>query len=232
MREVGRLAEDDFMISPLQMMELAGAGVSSVAARLLGSLDRRHLTVLAGPGKNGASGLVAARHMANRGGAVDVLLTRPVAQLHDEARRHVATLLTMHVRVCVVPWDIDADELDAALSQSDLLVDALLGYSASGAPRGVVADVVRRATASGRPVLSVDSPTGIDPDTGEAAGDTITAAATVTVALPKVGLLSVAGRRRAGSLYLVDIGLPHELYAALGLEFADPFGAGPLVRLT
>jgi len=232
MREIDRCATDEFMVSVGQMMELAAAGVRAAANAELSSIDGRRIRILAGPGHNGASGLVAARQLANAGGLVDVLLTRPIWQLNTEARHHVATLMSMGVQLCVVPWDIEATELDTALRDSDLIVDALLGYSAKGAPHGAVADVIKRANDCGRPLLSVDLPSGMDPDTGVAVGEAISARATAIIALPKTGLLSDAGRQRAGSLYLVDIGLPGALFHRLGIEFEQPFGGGPLLRLS
>ncbi len=232
MREVDRRATDDFMITVGQMMELAAAGVRATVQAELGSADNRRICVLAGPGHNGASGLVAARQLANAGGFVDVLLTRPIWQLDTEARHHVATLLSMGVQLCVVPWDVGATELDTALHDSDLILDALLGYSAHGATSGAVGDMIKRANDSGRPLLSVDLPSGMDPDTGLAAGEAINASATAVIALPKTGLVGDAGRSRAGSLYLVDIGLPAALYRSLGIEFEQPFGSGPLLRLS
>lgn len=232
MREVDRRATAEFMINVGQMMELAAAGVRATVQAELGSTNGRRIRVLAGPGHNGASGLVAARQLANAGGLVDVLLTRPIWQLDTEARHHVATLMSMGIDICVVPWDIEAAELDAALRESDLIVDALLGYSATGASHGTVADIIKRANDCGRPLLSVDLPSGMDPDSGLAAGEAINASATAVIALPKTGLVSDAGRSRAGSLYLVDIGLPAALYRSLGMEFEQPFGNGPLLRLS
>lgn len=235
MSEIDRLAVESFGISLPQMMELAGLALARTAAEVRETLKDVRLTVLVGPGNNGGGGLVAARHLANRGARVRVILTRPVAQLTAMARERVATLVEMRIPVCVSPWDLADGELDAELGGSDLIVDALLGYSARGPARGEIAQLIRRVIASGTPVLSLDLPSGIDPDGGEGGRDDdgvmIDAAATMAVALPKRGLAVAAGRRRAGSIYLADIGLPAELYRRVGIELADPFAGGPVVRL-
>ena len=79
--------------------------------------------------------------------------------------------------------------------------------------------------------MSLDLPSGIDPDTGAVDGSALRAAATMTVALPKRGLLEEHGREWSGRLYLADIGLPQALYQRVGLTFEDPFISGPVVCL-
>ncbi|MEX2547179.1 MAG: NAD(P)H-hydrate epimerase [Chloroflexota bacterium] len=235
MIEIDRLAVESFGISLPQMMELAGLALARTAADIRETLEDAQLTVLVGPGNNGGGGLVAARHIANRGARVRVILARPVAQLTAIARERVATLVEMRIPVCVSPWDLADGELDTELRGSDLIIDALLGYSARGPARGEIAQLIPRVIASGTPVLSLDLPSGIDPDGGDDGrnddGVMIDAAATMAVALPKRGIAAADGRRRAGTIYLADIGLPAELYRRAGLQFADPFADGLVVRL-
>jgi NAD(P)H-hydrate epimerase len=231
MREIDRLATDEFGISLAQMMELAGTGLAQVAGELVGDLGGVSVIVLVGKGNNGGGGLVAARHLANRGADVRVVLAQPVRRLGPVARERLATLIEMRVLCCVAEWDLGDGELDELLSRSELVIDALLGYAAQGAPRGPVGDLVQRALRAGATVLSLDIPSGIDPDTGASDGPALRAAATMTIALPKAGLLTDSGREHSGELYLADIGLPGELYARAGVRFPDPFGAGQIVRL-
>jgi NAD(P)H-hydrate epimerase len=231
MAEIDRLAVDDFGIRLAQMIELAGARLAQLAGGLMGASVGKRATVLGGPGNNGGGGLVAARHLANRGVDVHVVLTQPVGRLHAAARERLVTLIEMNVPCCVAAWDLGDGELASLLADSDLLIDALLGYSVEGPPRGPVRDVLEQAARSNTPVLSLDLPSGMDPDTGAVDGAALRAVATMTIALPKRGLLTAPGRTNSGDLYLADIGLPAALYARLGLLFADPFASGPLVRL-
>ena len=231
MREVDRLATEDFGISLAQMMELAGMNLARTAQHVCSGLTAQKVTVLVGSGGNGGGGLVAARHLANRGAEVQVVLAFPVRRLRPIAEERLATMIEMLVPCRVAAWDLLHGELEELLGGSDLLVDALLGYSADGPPRGPLDELLERAAASGRPVLSLDLPSGLDPDTGTVAGRALRAAATMTIALPKRGLLTPSGRAYSGQLYLADIGLPAALYQRAGLAFADPFGDGPLARL-
>ncbi len=94
----------------------------------------------------------------------------------------------------------------------DLIIDAVIGYSLSGAPRGRALEMIEWANNTTTPVLSLDVPSGLDASTGEAPGAVIEATHTMTLALPKYGLCSA----QAGELSLADIGIPVEVYRRLG----------------
>jgi len=232
MAEVDRLATDVFGISLLQMMEQAGSHLAELAAARLGGDPREcRVLVAVGPGNNGGGGLVAARHLANRGARVRVVLARPARRLSEAGRHQLATLLEMGVSCCMAVYDITDAEIDEELAHADLVIDAVLGYRGRGAPHDEVATLVERIRAAAEHTLSLDLPSGLDPDSGEASEPAIRAAATLTLALPKQGLLTEAGRRYAGELYLADIGLPAALYERIGLAVDTPFATGRIVRL-
>jgi len=232
MAEVDGLAVDEFGIDILQMMEQAGAHLAElVRAELGGDLRERRVLVAVGPGNNGGGGLAAARHLANRGASVRVILARPVNRLSDAGRHQLATLLQMSVECCVAIYDVADDELDREFASADAVVDAILGYRGSGPPHDGVLWLVERVAHASAPVISLDLPSGVDADSGEAAGAAVTATATLTLALPKPGLFRAQGLERAGCVYLGDLGIPTVLYRRLGLEPGLPFAAGPIVRL-
>ena len=114
---------------------------------------------------------------------------------------------------------------------ADLLLDGLLGYSARGAPRDTVAELIATANASTVPILAVDIPSGLDPDTGSMPSVAIRAKATVTLALPKTGLLAAGARGAVGELLLADIGIPHLAFARVGIDTRRLFVDGDLVRI-
>lgn len=212
MAGVDRAAIETFGITILQMMEHAGSHLAEVVRHELGGdLRGRSVVVVAGPGNNGGGGLAAARHLANRGARVRVILATPARQVTEAGRHQLATLLAMGIECCVMTYDLSDDELDAAMAAADIVVDAILGYSLHGAARGEAARLIGFVNRAGRPTLSVDLPSGMNPDTGRVEGVAVTAAATLTLALPKAGLLTSAGRERSGRLYLADLGLPTAL---------------------
>ncbi len=232
MAEVDRLAVEEFGIDVLQMMEQAGSHLAElVRVELGGDLRRRRIVVAVGPGNNGAGGLAAARHLANHGAAVRVVLARPVNRLTEAGRHQLATLLQMSIDCCVAIYDVTDDELDREFASADAVVDAVLGYHAAGPPHDGVRWLVDRMARATAPVISLDLPSGLDADTGEAPGAAVTATATLTLALPKPGLFRGAGPVRAGRVHLADIGLPSAVFRRLGLDAGAPFAPGRIVRL-
>jgi len=232
MAEVDRLATDVYGITLLQMMEQAGSHLATVAAaELEGDLRGRRILVAVGPGNNGGGGLTAARHLANRGARVRVILARPARRLSEAGRHQLATLLEMGVSCCMAVYDITDAEIDAELRDADLVIDAVLGYRGRGAPHDEVGTLIERISSAGDRILSLDLPSGMDPDSGAVASIAVRSRATMTLALPKVGLLTDAGWVQAGNLYLADIGLPAALFARIGLNVDAPFAMGRIVRL-
>ena len=230
MAEVDRLAIEEYGITLLQMMEQAGSHLAEVVRlELGGELVGRTVVVAVGPGNNGGGGLGAARHLVNRGAAVRVVLSRPALRTTEASRHQLATLIAMGVSCCVATFDLSDVELEDALAGAEMVVDAVLGYRLHEAPRGEEERLIGFIARSRRPVVSLDLPSGMDPDSGEAAGVVVNAAATLTLALPKVGIWSPVGRTRIGRLYLGDLGLPLALYTAIGVDPGRPFSGGRLV---
>lgn len=222
MVEVDRLMIQEYGIQLIQMMENAGRNLAEQARRMLGGdLAGRRVAVLCGKGNNGGGGMVAARHLRNRGAAVQVRLTGDPADLKGVPKQQWRILRAMQLP--------EPDERD--LQQVDLIVDAMIGYGLSGDPRGQIAEWVARANASLRPVLALDAPTGLNTTSGTAGRPTARAAATLTLALPKTGLVSEPARFYVGELYLADIGVPPELYRRLKLEVPILFERDTILRI-
>jgi NAD(P)H-hydrate epimerase len=228
MREVDRLMVEEYGIVLLQMRENAGRGLARLARdRFLdGDVRGRSVVIMAGSGGNGGGGLVCARRLAGLGSAVHVLLANEPERLGEVPSHQLAILERMGV-----PFEVARN--DAELPSTDLVVDALIGYSLSGAPRGAAAALIRQANAAEVPVLSLDVPSGVHTATGVVNAPAIEATATLTLALPKEGLRADNARRNVGELYLADIGVPPELYArpTIGLEVGALFAEDDLLRI-
>lgn len=232
MAGVDRSAIEDYGVTLLQMMEQAGSHLAEVVrVEIGGDLQDKRVVVAIGPGNNGGGGLVAARHLTNRGASVRVVLARPALRMSEAARHQLATLIAMGTDCCVATYDLSDEELEHVLATADIVVDAVLGYRIYDAPHGEAERLIGYLVRSGRPIVSLDLPSGMDPDTGEASGAAITAQATLTLALPKLGLFTSAGAARTGRLYVGDLGLPSVLYTALGINVGHPFSAGRIVRV-
>ena len=106
------------------------------------------------------------------------------------------------------------DEYD--LRNHDLLIDGLIGYGLEGHPRDRIATMIRDANNSGRPILAVDLPSGMNATTGERYDPCIKATSTVTLALPKTGFLAPGNSDYFGDLYIADISIPRNIYKQFG----------------
>ena len=207
------------------MMENAGRAMSDIALTELG-VHPRGVVVLAGAGGNGGGGLSAARHLHNRGVDVAVVLDREAEALGTAARHQLDVLLHSGIEVTS-----QARAAEEHILGADLVLDALVGYSLRGRLRGQAEALVELADRCARAVVSLDVPTGLDATTGAAEGALMRPVATVTLALPKTGL---AGRVSAtGRVYLADIGIPPEVFEAVGIRFPeDPYTARGWTALT
>jgi NAD(P)H-hydrate epimerase len=165
--------------------------------------------VCCGKGNNGGDGLAAARHLHRWGRLAGVACTDPSA-LTGPAGEQAVALRALGVSI--------ADSPPPRFAEATLVVDAILGTGLNRAPGGLAADWIAAIEASGRRVVSVDVPSGLDADTGTVPGRCVTASLTVTLGLPKPGLLTGEGPARAGEVWVADIGIPVEAYASLGIE--------------
>jgi NAD(P)H-hydrate epimerase len=222
MLEVERVADEETGPSLLQMMEHAGLELAITALGMLGeSWVRAHIIVLAGDGSNGAGGLCAARHLASRGADVMVILGRPLTGVTGVLGEQLRTLREAPARVIL--W---SDAFD--IGEADLVIDAISGYSLKEVPTGVTMALIRATHVAAAPVLSLDVPSGIDADNGEAPGVMVQPVRTLALGLPKQGLRF----ENAGVLLLADLGIPPGVFARAGLAFPSPFGSCSQIELS
>jgi NAD(P)H-hydrate epimerase len=122
----------------------------------------------------------------------------------------------------------------ADLNKADLLLEAMLGYGVKGNPREPIASWIHRVNESKIPVLALDAPSGLDTTTGKPGSPCLRAHATLTLALPKTGLLTPDSKPFVGDLYLADISVPVELYgsASLKLTVNSPFHSDTILKLS
>jgi NAD(P)H-hydrate epimerase len=223
MIEVDHLMINEWGITLMQMMENAGRSFAELARRQLGgTVEGSRIAVLCGNGNNGGGGMTAARHLHNWGARVDVILVGNETRLKEIPARQWQVSRKLGITRSTVD-----------LSNTDLIMDAMLGYGVKGNPRPPLADWIHLANESKLTILSLDTPSGLDTTTGAPGAAYIHASATLTLALPKTGLLTLTAKPFVGDLYLADIGVPPELYAApsLGLQVISPFREETIVKL-
>ena len=231
MSRIDRIMVDDFGVTVLQLMEVAGQGVAAWAReRFLGGDARgKRVLVLAGSGGNGGDGMVAARFLHGWGGHPMVWLSHEAATLQGAGAHQLQSLRTLDLPIHsplepARPWP-------GALPDADLIVDALLGFGLSGPPSGAAARLITAANAHPAPVLAVDLPSGLDARIGDPYDPCIRAEVTLTLALPKTGLLAATAQPVIGELAVADIGIPPEVYARVGVHVEPLFGEHSVVRV-
>jgi hydroxyethylthiazole kinase-like uncharacterized protein yjeF len=205
------------------LMRIAAFGVAVEAARMLasttGGVAGRRVTLLVGAGNNGGDALWAGVFLRRRSVGVSAVLLSP-DRAHADG---LAALRRAGGRVCAADEDGGAAALDAA----DLVVDGIVGLSAHGPLRPAAAALVDRISV---PVLAVDLPSGVDPDTGAVAGPAVTADVTVTFGCRKPVHVLAAGAVRSGIVRVVDLGLGPEL-GEPDLTVLDPADVGAAWRV-
>src|SRR5947209_4322193 len=209
MRRVDARAVADLGIPGPTLMENAGRGA---AETLLAALPERGLRVrglrvaiVCGGGGNAGDGFVVARRLKHAGARPDVLLTAPPDALRGDAALKYQELRRVGIVARVVE---DAAKVTPALERAGVIVDALLGTGAHGAPAPLVAALIEAINASGRPVVALDVPSGLPADGGVPEGPVVSAWLTPTFAAPKLGLVLGPGAERAGRVSVVPIGVP------------------------
>ena len=163
--------------------------------------------------------MVAARHLHNRGADVHIIRVAGELKPIPEKQWRILENLGLH------------NESLFELSQADIIIDALIGYGLQGAPRPEVSVWIEKINTAGVPVLALDSPSGLDTTSGAGSKRTVRADATMTLALPKVGLMEESAYPYVGELYLADISVPPGLYQKMGLEVGNLFERESIIKI-
>lgn len=179
---------------------MARAGLAAARLALALAPRGRRAVVVCGPGDNGGDGLVAARHLRQAGWTV---------HLHRVARGKAPSADTAAALQAAVAAGLEPLPCPARLPEADLVIDALLGLGSQRAPDGEIAQAIAAIRASAAPVLAVDLPSGLHPDTGAVLGErAVVAVATLCPLSLRPGCFTHQGRDHAGAVWLADLGHP------------------------
>ena len=207
-REIDRRAIEELEIPSIVLMENAGRGAVDVLERLGigGPVD-----ILCGKGNNAGDGFVIARHLDLRGYKCRVLLLSPPDELRGDAATNFAILTKTGVSIV----DFGAATLAALVAdtESDWIVDALLGTGAQGEPRPPFSMAIEWMNGQRAKKLAVDVPSGLDCDTGMPTAHTVRANHTCTFAAMKIGFLQPSAKPYTGTVHVCDIGVPPRLFS-------------------
>ncbi|ODS59480.1 MAG: hypothetical protein ABS36_00655 [Acidobacteria bacterium SCN 69-37] len=211
MREAERRTIEDLGIPGRVLMENAGRQVAAAIESRFEQLIDMSVSVLCGRGNNGGDGFVVARVLFERGVDVHVYLFGTADALTGDARANHDVLLALGVGVVEIPDAATWELLGTRILAVDLVVDALFGTGLRGPVSGLVETVIADLNASGRAIVAVDLPSGLSADHANVDGPAVDATMTVTLAAPKIPLVSMPAEAYAGAVLVADIGVPQRL---------------------
>jgi NAD(P)H-hydrate epimerase len=203
-RSIDARAADELGLPTLALMENAGRGAFEILMRLAGANPGR-VGLLCGPGNNGGDAAVVARHLDAEGVPVQVLYLADPARLRGDAAVQHRVL----DRAGLAPLVPGEEGLDDLLAGCSWLVDGLLGTGLARPAGGPIGRAIEAINRSGRPVLALDLPSGLDCDTGAPLGPCVRATATATFVSAKKGFAHASAW--TGEVFVVPIGVPGKL---------------------
>ncbi len=220
MIEVDKIAVEETGPNLFQMMENAGRNLALTVMDLIKekSIGKKAL-IFAGTGGNGGGGICAARHLLNHN-------YKPIVILSNEEKMQEIPSCQLGIFKKAGGQIIPFEKVNDV--KPDVIIDAIIGYSLSTAPRGIVLEMINFINKNEIPTISLDIPTGVLATTGENPGEFVKPDKTVTLALPKTGLYP----EKCGEIILADIGIPKVVYEKIGIRYTSPFSDSYFVAIS
>lgn len=228
MSKIDDLAVRHFGLDLVQLMENAGCLTARLSREAIGRLDKRKITVLVGKGNNGGDGIIAARRLQNWGATVTAIIPDHPDNISKINNEQLGVLRSMFVdrqfNTYRLMWE-------NSILKADLIIDALLGYKINRSPEGDYSYLIEIANKSKAKRISIDLPSGLNPDSGDPYNPCMKADYTLALGAIKKGLLEKKAEEFAGKLYLGDVGIPREVYQLLGIEMPNIFEKNELIKV-
>jgi NAD(P)H-hydrate epimerase len=207
-------AQEEFSLSGLLLMEHAGLALLQAMQARYGDLTGQDVALLCGGGNNGGDGFALARLLQRAGAQPRVFLAADPSRVRGDAAINLAALR---------PLGLTPESDLGRLGSPHIVVDALLGTGARGAPRGSIKEAIERVQRLVAPVVAVDLPSGTPGEGGGPPGEHLCADLTVTMGLPKPFAVCPVARESVGELVVARIGFPPPLLR--DLAFSRRFSA-------
>lgn len=215
---VDHFVMDSLGIPGRELMRKAGHFVALRAKKILKDIVNSRIDIFCGTGNNGGDGLVAAQELAEWGADVRIWLVGEPEKIKGDALYYYQECLAHQLPIRVVTGGDGLPSELKRLSETDLIIDALLGTGFRGEVQGLMAEVIKLINSANQTVIAVDIPSGVDGDTGQVGSVAIKAAVTVTMGFLKRGLLFYPGKRQAGEIVVVDLDYPAKAFGILREE--------------
>lgn len=215
-QELDCKAIKEYGIPALVLMENAGRAVADEAIKMLQYTKNAAVSILCGQGNNGGDGLVAARHLFNRGIKVKIFylgdIKNALSKSKSETKINLNIILKMKIPIEEIK-QLDLSDLLPHLKHSDLIIDAIFGIGLTRPIEGQLKHLIEAVNQLDAPVIAIDVPSGLDCDNGIPLGISIEATKTVTFGAPKISFDKRSAKKYLGKLIVADINIPRFLFA-------------------
>ena len=208
MRNIDKRAIEEIGIPEVVLMENAAREIYATLAGLINGVAGKRICIVAGTGNNGGDAFGAARHIANAGGRPVVFILGKPEKMTASATTNFNIICNMGMEVFLLETERSWDKLLLVLKTAQAVVDGLLGTGFHGKLRPEAERLIEIINRSGLPVLSVDVPSGVNGENGQVETVAIMASATVTLGVPKWGMMFAPGSLHCGQLLSDGIGIP------------------------
>jgi NAD(P)H-hydrate epimerase len=210
MKRLDALAIKRYGIPALLLMENAGRSAAEEALKMLPKKGKRRVAVFCGYGNNGGDGFVCARHLINKGIAVQIYFVGKKKKFSEETKINYQILRKMKQKFVLIKSINALSKFSREIKKCHLIVDGIFGIGIKGMLDKFYQRLIAFLNATKIPMLALDIPSGLDADSGMALGAAIQARTTVTFGLAKKGLLLPKAKKFVGKLKISDISLPNE----------------------
>ncbi len=201
MRELERIAIENYGVPSLLLMENAATGAVLALIAEIGKVENKNIHVFCGGGNNGGDGFAISRMLHNQNANVKITLLSDKNKVKGDAKTNLEICEKMGI-----PFVLPEECKDA-----DIIVDAIFGTGFQGETKGDVKNCIDLINESGAYVLSVDIPSGVSADTGHASASSVCADLCVTFSAVKTGHLLFPGKNYYKKLVKTDISVPVEV---------------------
>lgn len=213
MREMDRITIEEIGIPGIVLMENAAQAVAKVCLEYVKKFENPKVAVVCGGGNNGGDGFAVARILKCSGVESKIIFIGNEEKLVADALTNYKVAKNMDISVTT-----DISNSECIFQNVDVIIDGIFGTGFTGEPRMAAAEVIKKINQSGKHIISIDIPSGVNADTAAAGENCVKADETVTFALPKVGTILYPGAYYCGKLTVVDICIPQKNAEKAGVK--------------
>jgi hydroxyethylthiazole kinase-like uncharacterized protein yjeF len=231
-QEMDRLTIHEWGIPGIVLMENAGRAATRIFLDHFTPPLNSHVIVLCGRGNNGGDGYVVARYLHQAGLRVTVVVLSEPDKVSGDALTNLNVIRHMGLEILEIPGIDEWARQRQAVRECEFLIDAILGTGLNSPVKDFYGQIIEQINGSGRPVMSIDIPSGLNADTGQVMGVAVRADLTVTFGFPKLGQLVFPGADLVGRLTRADIGIPDGVASRVQAtsDVTEPEDFAPLFR--